>query len=170
MEIQIKAAGAITVPLEELVQIQGNLKELSEDNYVKLHDLIVQTGFDSPIQVWENPEGKKLILDGTQRVRVLLKLKEEGYSIPNLPVDLIYADNLLDARKRLLTKVSEYGHVSEVGLDEFINEADAIIEPDFGELLDIPGIDFDKADNEEKPKREPKEVECPACNNRFYPK
>ena len=169
-DIVIKAKGASEVPLDELVIIQGSLKDLSEINYAKLHDLIVSKGFDSPIQIWEAPDGTKQILDGTQRLRVLLKLREEGYIIPNIPVDIIYADNKKDAHERLLSKVSVYGNVTDEGLYEFTNIEDAIIEPDFAELLDIPGIELDKDEAEEKPKREPKEIECPACQHRFYPK
>lgn len=169
MEIKINCQGAGVENLDDLIIIQGNLKELSDTNFAKLHDLIITNGFDSPIQVWIDPESKRKILDGTQRKKVLIKLREEGYSIPSIPVDYIQADSYENAKRRLLTKVSVYGEVNEKGLDEFINEPDAIIEPDFGELLDIPGIDFDKAD-EEKPKREPKEIECPACNHRFFPK
>lgn len=171
MEIQIKCKGAIELPLDELLVMQGNLKELSEDNYTKLHDLILTKGFDSPMQIWQNPDGGNCLLDGTQRARVLHKLREEGYDIPLIPCDIIYADNKKDAKERLLTKVSAYGRVSEEGLDEFINEADAIIEPDFGELLDIPGIDFDKSDKEkENPFTEPKLVTCPKCSHQFNPK
>lgn len=170
-EIIIKAQGASQLPLEEFVPIQGNLKDLSDDNYAKLHNLIVSKGFDSPIQVWKNPAtNQHLILDGHQRYLVLTKLKEEGWTIPFIPIDLIEADSYKDAKERLLTKVSVYGNVTDDGLDAFLNEPDAIIEPDFGELLDIPGIDFDKPDTEEKPKREPKEIECPNCQHRFYPK
>jgi len=172
--IQIKCKGATEVSLDELVVLQGNLKELSEENYTKLHDLIVSKGFDSPIQIWEDPNGIKQILDGTQRVRVLLKLREEGYTIPLIPADIIYAENKKDAKERLLTKVSQYGEVTEEGLYEFTNEEDSIIEPDFSELLDIPGMDFNKDDVEVKADTlnapsEPKQITCPNCQHTFIP-
>ena len=172
-DIIIKAKGAREVSIDELVVIQGNLKELSETNYTKLHDLIVTKGFDSPIQIWEAPDGTKQILDGTQRLRVLLKLREEGYTIPNIPVDIILADNLKDARERLLTKVSVYGDVTEEGLYEFTNFEGAVIEPDFAELLDIPGMDLDKDDIEVKNTSgepgPPQLVQCPQCQTQFNP-
>lgn len=170
MEIQIKAEGAKRLPVDQLVIIQGNLKELSETNYTKLHDLIVSKGFDSPIQIWEAPDGTKQILDGTQRLRVLLKLKEEGYTIPDIPIDIIYAENKKDAKERLLSKVSIYGKVTEEGLYEFTNEEDSIIEPDFAELLDIPGIDLDAEDGGTRVgsgNHEPRELECPSCGHRW---
>lgn len=170
-EIAIKAKGATSLPIDQLVIIQGNLKELSEKNYAKLHDLIITKGFDSPIQIWEAPDGTKQILDGSQRLRVLLKLREEGYSIPEVPIDLIYADNEKDARERLLTKVSQYGEVTEEGLYEFTNYEGAIIEPDFSELLDIPNFDFDKDTIEVKGRGETitKELECPSCGHKWTP-
>lgn len=169
-DIVVKANGAAVVSIDELIPMQGNLKDLSETNYAKLHDLILNNGFDSPIQVWLDTEGKKRILDGHQRLRVLKKLREEGYSIPSIPIDFIEADNYIDAKKRLLTKVSVYGDVQEEGLYEFTNEEGAIIEPDFGELLDIPGMDFTKNDVEIKGNGEPKEPEkitCPNCQHQF---
>ena len=160
--IAIKAKGADAVSIDELSQFQGNLKSLSEGNYTKLHDLILLKGFDSPIQIWIDPEGKKQILDGTQRLRVLLKLREEGYTIPNIPVDYIEAENKKDARERLLTKVSQYGEVSEEGLYEFTNEPGFEIDTEFSELLDIPGMDLDVDDVQVKadePKKESKKCE-----------
>ncbi len=172
-EIAIKANGAEFAQLDWLVIIQDSLKELSEENYTKLHDLIVTKGFDSPIQVWRDPADSSLkVLDGTQRVRVLKKLRDEGYTIPLLPVDVILADNLKDARERLLTKVSVYGKVTEEGLYEFTNFEDAIIEPDFAELLDIPGIDLNNNDVEDKTSgepgnKQPQLVQCPQCQTQF---
>lgn len=168
--IQIKAKGATEVPLDELVTFQGNLKELTETNYAKLHDLIVSKGFDSPIQVWVDPNGYRQILDGTQRLRVLLKLREEGYEIPLIPIDFIYADNKKDAKERLLSKVSQFGTVLDDGLEAFLTEEDSIVEESFSDLLDIPGIDFDKKEPKPKSSGEPKEPEkiiCPSCQHEF---
>ncbi len=173
-EIVIKAKGSGLVNFESLTPMQGNLKELSEDNYRKLHDLIISKGFDSPIQVWiDSPNNSWKILDGHQRVRVLHKLKEEGWTIPDIPIDFIEADSYKDAKERLLTKVSVYGDIVEEGLYEFTNEEGAIIEPDFGELLDIPGIDFDKDEVEIKTSGEPSApqlITCPNCQHIFNPK
>lgn len=171
MQIQIKTKGASEASLDELLNFQGSLKELSETNYAKLHDLIVSKGFDSPIQIWEDPEGKKQILDGVQRVRVLSRLREEGYEIPLIPIDYVYADNKTDAKERLLTKVSQYGSVNEIGLEEFINEADSIIDVNFSELLDIPDIDLDekkevKSSSGGEPAT-PEKITCPSCGSEF---
>lgn len=163
--IKIKCRGADLCTIDTLSQFQGNLKSLSEGNYAKLHDLIITKGFDSPIQIWIDPEGKKQILDGTQRLRVLLKLQEEGYTVPGIPVDYIEADNKKDAKERLLTKVSIFGRVDEEGLYEFNNEAGFEIGVEFSELLDIPGIDLDVDDVQVKPE-EPegeKKEECQEC-------
>ena len=103
------------MPLDELLPMQGKLKSLSEENFTKLHDLIITKGFDSPIQVWPSSDGKLYILDGHQRRLVLLKLREEGYTIPNIPIDTINAENYHDAKERLLTKVSVFGEVNEEG-------------------------------------------------------
>jgi len=165
--IKVRCKGADLCTIDTLSQFQGNLKSLSEVNYSKLHDLIITKGFDSPIQIWIDPEGKKQILDGTQRLRVLLKLQEEGYAIPAIPVDYIEADNKKDAKERLLTKVSIYGRVDEEGLYEYNNEIGFEIETSFSELLDIPGIDLTVDDVQVKPE-EPggeKKEECQECKS-----
>lgn len=168
-EIAIKAQGVGHISLDELIPMQGNLKTLSDENFAKLHDLIITKGFDSPVQVWKDSEGKHRLLDGHQHRLVLLKLREEGYTIPPIPADIILADSYKDAKERLLTKVSVYGSVNKEGLDEFINEPEALIDSDFEELLDIPGINLDEDKEEDKPQREPKEITCPSCGNKFYP-
>ncbi|MBK8202452.1 MAG: hypothetical protein IPK68_09130 [Bdellovibrionales bacterium] len=55
--IQIKCRGAESVPYDKLNPLQGNLKDLSDENYSKLKKEILELGFSEPISVWEN-DGK----------------------------------------------------------------------------------------------------------------
>jgi hypothetical protein len=122
-------------PLGSLVVIQGDLKELTEENYAKLRWRIENKGFDAPIFVWEN-----MILDGTQRYRVLNKMLAEGWQLPEglVPVCDIEAENLEEAKERLLGYVSQYGQVTEDGLYEFLN---GMAEPHL-ESVDLPDFDM----------------------------
>lgn len=102
------------LPLSSLVGLQGNLKDLSVDNYNKLKKSITENGIIVPFFVWQSPDGNKL-LDGHQRKRVLTK---EGYK-GNVPVVYIEADNLQDAKQKLLVISSQYGRITQEGYDEF---------------------------------------------------
>ena len=133
--VSIKCKGSRWAKLESLTVIQGDLKELSEENYAKLRNRIETHGFDAPIFVW-----KDKILDGTQRYRVLGKMVEEGWTLPKgVPVCDIQAKNLSEAKERLLGYVSQFGKLTEDGLYEFLQ---GIEEPDLA-TLDLPDFDWD---------------------------
>jgi len=135
-EIQIKVKNCPLIPINKLEIIQGNLKELSKVNYDKLKDRIARLGFDAPIFVWK---GK--VLDGTQRIRTVQKMIEDGYSLPGnkLPIVEIQAKDINEAKERLLGYISQFGKVTDEGLYEFIQGLDI----DFGSL-DLPDFNMDK--------------------------
>lgn len=58
-EIVVKCRGAESVSYEKLAPLQGPLKELSSENYVKLRKEILELGFSEPFSVWKNE--KKII-------------------------------------------------------------------------------------------------------------
>lgn len=95
---------------------QGDLKFLSEDNYKKLKDRIETRGFNQPVTVWIDNEGTKHLLDGHQRKHVL---ETEGWyePIPYLKID---AKSLEEAAEILLEITSQYGTITQEGIDEFI--------------------------------------------------
>ena len=153
--IKINCKGSGLCELSRLKIIQGELKTLSPQNEVKLRKRIEKYGFDAPFFVWRNK-----ILDGTQRKIVLEKMIEDGWKIPGgkVPVCQIKAENLNDAKQRLLGYVSQYGKVQSTGFREFIGnmdvpDVDLIDIPDFdvvGCLSDVPG----KSNKEEGPECE----------------
>lgn len=108
MEIQIKCMTDEYVELDELQRFQGHLKSLDPDVFKKLRISILKHGFIAPFFVW-NDRGRNNILDGHQRLKVLLQLRREGYDIPPLPVVYIEADDRDDARSKLLAISSQYG-------------------------------------------------------------
>ncbi len=78
MEIQIKCMTDEYVELDELQRFQGHLKSLDPDVFKKLRISILKHGFIAPFFVW-NDRGRNNILDGHQRLKVLLQLRREGY-------------------------------------------------------------------------------------------
>jgi len=109
------------LPIEDIHPFQGNLKDLSKDNYAKLRKQILDLGFSSPIHVWKNTETKKYqTLDGHQRIRVLSEMKNaEKYKIPELPCVEVFADSEHQAKKKILALTSQFGEITSQGLFEF---------------------------------------------------
>lgn len=139
--ISIKCTGAKNLALEDLNILQGNLKDLSEENYNKLKREILNHGFSEPPSVWFN-EGKWWLLNGTQRTRVLTGMKAEGYFIPPIPVSIIEADDITQAKEKVLALTSQYGEITDTGLYEFMNESG--IDLSYLDDLRFPEIDLDE--------------------------
>ena len=139
--VSIRCSGAKTYKLDELVEFQGNLKDLSEENYNKLKREILNHGFSEPIATWEH-DGKIYILGGHQRYRVLKGLQAEGYFIPPIPCSIIQASDLKEAKEKVLAFTSQYGEITDTGLYEFMNEAG--IDLSYLEDLRFPEIDLDE--------------------------
>lgn len=126
--IRIACTGASTLKLNELTQLQGNLKSLSEENYRKLKKVILEQGFSSPESVWVAPDGTNYILDGHQRFVVLKTLEMEGYQIPPIPVDFIEAKDKKEAFKKLLAIASQYGTFNKQGLYDYMQESSILLD------------------------------------------
>lgn len=105
-----------TAPITEFQATQGELKFLSEENYKKLKDRIEARGFDIPVYVWIDDDGAKHLLDGHQRKHVL---ETEGWLNP-VPYLVIKADSKEQAAERLLEITSQYGTITQEGIDQFI--------------------------------------------------
>jgi DNA modification methylase len=141
MEIKITCDTKLSVALENLLPFQGELKTLSEVNYQKLKKQILEEGFCAPVFVWKDA-GKYYLLDGHQRTLTCAQMKKEGYKIPDLPAVEIFAKTKLEAKKKLLSYVSQFGKVDSQGLYEYIIEAEIPIE-DMADF-EIPEIDMDE--------------------------
>lgn len=105
-----------TAPITEFSATQGELKFLSEENYKKLKKNIEKHGFDIPVYVWVDKNGTKHLLDGHQRKHVL---ETEGWLTP-IPYLVITAKSIEQAAERLLEITSQYGTITQEGIDEFI--------------------------------------------------
>lgn len=175
MEIKnaIASDALVRVDVNDLVHFQGNLKDLSEENYNRLKAQILELGFSFVIHAWANVEGKRFILDGHQRVRTLLKMRQEGFTVPPIPVVMVQANDFQQAKKKVLAGTSQFGEMTGQGLYEFIAESgldwrDVVRDNRFPE---IDPVDFvvEFFDQEAEPKQKvpgvPKEKECPECGH-----
>ena len=125
-EIKIKCKGADSLPIDTIKDFQGKLKHITRDNLERLKVSILKNGFVAPIFVWRN-EGQSMALDGHQRIKALLSMRDEGYEIPLLPVAYIEADNEDDARQKLLAITSQYGEFDIDELNSWVSNLDAEI-------------------------------------------
>ena len=125
--------------LDELTEFQGTLKSLSETDYAKLKQQMIEHGFCVPVFVWQDK-----ILDGHQRLRVLRK---EGWTVKGgIPVDEIQAKDEKDAARKLLAITSSYGKIEGAGLYEFMAQTELEIEDiDLGRWPDL-NMDLWKAE------------------------
>ena len=105
------------------VPIQGNLKDLYTDNFERLKNSLKQKGGFVPAFIWLD-KGIPKILDAHQRHRLFVAENVEfehidGTRDKRYPCVIIEAENLKDAKERLLVISSQYGRMTQEGLDEF---------------------------------------------------
>ena len=173
--VQIRCKAAVNLDLDQLTPLQGDLKELSESNFNKLKQSILRHGITFPFFVWQS-DGENYILDGTQRDRVLLKMVSAGYLCPPLPCALIEAKDKREAAEKILLISSQYGHMTEESLDQFLAENDLSF-LELADELELPSIDdtyfkdpnqFSTAGEDEQGRLDQKKpVKCPACGHQF---
>lgn len=157
--IKIACKGVGTVSLNEIEPIQGDLKNLSKENFEKLKLKIIKHGYTAPFFLWKDPSKKKWsILDGTQRDRVLIEMQKDGYDIPPLPYVEVFANTLAEAKRILLTYVSQFGKVDPQGLYQYSIEGE--FSSDELDEYAIPDVDM-AAFKEEFFDIAPKEVDLP---------
>lgn len=126
-----------TAPISEFEASQGELKYLSKDNYKKLKKAIETNGFDIPLVVWIDENGQKWLLDGHQRQHVL---NHEGWDEP-VPYMEVEAPDMASAMARLLQITSQYGTITQEGIDNFIATYE-LPEIEIHELTNFDGIKF----------------------------
>lgn len=142
-KIKIACTGAATYDIAQLVPMQGGLKDLSEENYGKLKKEILELGFSEPISVWVDPEGQAKLLNGHQRTRTLMKMRDDGFIIPPIPVSLVEAESHQQAMKKILSLTSQYGEITRDGLYKFMTDAQLGI-TEVMESFRFPEIKFDE--------------------------
>lgn len=107
----MKSSELPTIDYRKVKPLQGNLKDLTKENFEKLEKVLVKRGFDIPVFMWNG-----FILDGHQRVRVAQEINLKPYEVPYIEIE---AENELEAKKRVLEISSQYGTITQEGYDEF---------------------------------------------------
>lgn len=152
MQITIKNEHNLpTVDYHWIKPLQGNLKFLPEVEYKRLVEVLKSRGFDLPFFVWQDPADNVLfMLDGHQRQKVMVKNDMSDNGSYLVPYYLVAAGTLQAAKERLLEVTSQYGKITQEGLDEF----------GFDLELDNLNVSFDRLPDFSMPKtQEPEEDE-----------
>ena len=142
MVLEIKCKGSFELSLDKMNILQDSkdfiLKDLTEKNYKKLKNSITKYGFLFPFFGWlSKEENKWYITDGTQRLKVLKKMKEDGEKLPKVfPVIEIFAKDKQEAAKAILLQSSRYGKITQDGFDGFISEFN--LQDEWLDELDFP--------------------------------
>lgn len=159
------------IPLDSIIEVQGNLAELSKENFEKLKASLLKYGISFAFSVWRNGK-KNLLLDGHARVRTLKLLRSEGWDIPDVPVVMVKARSEKEAREKLLLARSEYHKTTMDGLYEYLEKSSIRLD-EMKAVLDLPGIrfeDFEKGygpEPEAEQGQEPEKTKCPECGFEF---
>lgn len=135
----------------------NSLKEASNRDISKLKNAIVNSKFSFPFYVW-----KRYIVDGAGRIKALDELYREGYTIPELPIIEIEAENEREAKKLVLQASSQHGEISQESFDLFIQDLE-LTELELSELnfdLEDLKIEGDK-DQSEKTNEYSQKIETP---------
>lgn len=154
-----------TLPISQLLETQGELKDLTEANYKKLKASIEKHGFNFPIATWVDTSGeeqKYYIIDGHQRKRVILK----EYGDVEVPVFRIHAETLKEAAEILAKVTSQYGTITQEGLDQFIATYDL---PE-AEIYEATHFDALTVYDTAEPEQEVEEDEAPEVDESEPPK
>lgn len=114
-KIEIKVKDCKTKSLDSFQAFQGELKQIKPENLKRLKQSIVGGGFTAPLFIWQDK-----ILDGHQRKIALESLRFDGYEIPEIPYVEIEATDEVEAKKILLTYISQYADINRTGLEEFM--------------------------------------------------
>jgi DNA modification methylase len=109
--IDVTCEAATALPLDSLLDFQGGIKTISDENLAKLKRRIVEHGINAPVFVWRTKakKPKHYIIDGHQRCMALRELRDEGYTVPDVPVAFIEAKSKKDAADKLPAITSQYG-------------------------------------------------------------
>lgn len=163
--ISIKCETKDYLKLEDMTVMQGGLKERNDTDYDKIKKSILTYSFSFPFFIWKSGKTNYLI-DGTGRHSCLLRMQEEGYIIPELPVVYIQCKNKAEAKQKLLRLNSQYGRMTKESVLTFAEDIelnfDEIALPDTvidfsesGEVAETEGDDdIPDVDEKEKPNSE----------------
>jgi len=119
LELNITCDVDERIDYREIVPFQGNLKRRSSRDIKKLAASITKLGITFPFYIWKN-NGISYCIDGHGRLEAFKYLESEGINIPLVPVVEVFADDEIEAKKKLLYENCKYGEMTYESVLEFI--------------------------------------------------
>lgn len=152
--MEVKCKTQHTLPLDDLTEFQGNLKERDNVDIGKIIKSIKKHGFSFPFFVW-NHDAINHVLDGHGRLLALQQMVAHGENIPELPIVYVDCRDEADAKELLLKLNSQYGKMTAESIKDFLGD----LQIDFTELaipdgfLDLSTLEEpkEKTDDDETP-------------------
>jgi hypothetical protein len=128
MQMTIKNPNLLpTVDYRGVRQLQSDLKDLSDKNYQKLKRVLKKRGFDVPLFLWQDKLTEHFyLLDGHQRQRVMSKEDANDKGSYEVPYIIIDAQDVTEAKERLLEITSQYGKMTYEGYEVFTAELNQV--------------------------------------------
>jgi len=190
MELRITCEGSDLIDYKIIKNLQGSLKTRTMDDIEGMIKSFILHGFSFPMFVFKY-KGVVYAIDGHGRLLALSLMEKTGYwidengelrdggepwTIPNVPCVYIDAENLDDAKVKLLKLNSEYGTITQAGFEDFtkdleigeysgiplrITETDPIIEIPLINIREITPVDIseiipdDEPETDFRPKLDP---------------
>ena len=145
-QIAIKCETPLNVHINKLDDIQGELKEISDENLDKLLNAFKKVGFCDPLVVWNDPNtqaGHFTVIGGNQRLKALKKAVELKLldTVKGVPCIEVKAKDLDEARKMLIAMAGNYGETKRHNLLGKLKEWNLKPE-EFAEIAAFPGVDL----------------------------
>lgn len=142
MEIKNSIQRVELLDIDQLTPLQGELKKLTDENFNKLRQSLIDKGFQFTVHVWQQAD-VTYIIDGHQRVHVMKQMRKAGWDIPKINCAFVTARTYHEAKELILYSVSQYGKIDKQGFEEFtLNENFDYLKfdlPDF--KIDEPKLD-----------------------------
>lgn len=117
LKINDNLANLPTKDYRLMVELQGDLKTLSKENYDRLRNSLEDRGLLAPFFLWPDPTtNKDYIIDGHQRKKIFTFEKVQPFEVPFI---YIPGETIDEAKQNLLVITSQYGTITEQGFNEF---------------------------------------------------
>jgi DNA modification methylase len=149
MPIRITCHTSEHCDIDKLEPLQGTLKKRTSKDLDQIETSILKFGIAFPF-FYSDIDGHWYILDGHGRKQTLLRMRECGATLPQMPIVRVEAKSLEEAKQLLLRCESRYGVLDIEGFREFIDglemEWGDLALPS-GDLFEFPDLSFDSGEH-----------------------
>jgi hypothetical protein len=156
-----------TLPLDSIVEFQGEFKKRDQYDIENIIRSLIKYGISFPFFIWQDA-GINYCLDGHGRKIALAQMRNQGYKIPDIPIVFICAKDKVEAVQKLLRLNSRYGIMTEDSVVQFIEKMPidlseiAIPDMEIIQFLEI-SKNFEQVFEPEAPKKAKPPKICPYC-------